>query len=126
MKAFGIIGLVLAAGLAATLSAQAAQPGAATASAASAYQLPPLDPAQTRGRAFAERRCSGCHDVGLDDAPSYGPRFRRIADQYDSATLARRFAEVSAHGVDRMPPIGFTRAEADDLVAYFATLHGAR
>jgi hypothetical protein len=29
---------------------------------------------------------------------------------------------VSAHGFDRMPPVSFSQAEADDLTAYLGTL----
>jgi mono/diheme cytochrome c family protein len=87
--------------------------------------LPQLDAQQQRGREFAVRRCSGCHTVGPDDGGAEeGPAFRRLARRYDSISLQRRFTEVSAHGFDHMPPIGFTTAEAEDLVAYFNTLRG--
>jgi mono/diheme cytochrome c family protein len=87
--------------------------------------LPQLDAQQQRGREFAVRRCSGCHTVGPDDGGAEdGPSFRRLARRYGSISLQGRFTEVSEHGFDHMPPIGFTAAEADDLVAYFNTLRG--
>ena len=87
--------------------------------------LPALDAEQARGRDFAVRRCSGCHTIGLDDGGAQdGPAFRTLARRYNPISLERRFAEVSAHGVDRMPPVEFTRDEAAALIAYFETLQG--
>jgi mono/diheme cytochrome c family protein len=87
--------------------------------------LPRLDPAQQRGHDFAVRRCSGCHTVGLEDGGAGdGPAFYKLARRYNALSLERRFAEVSAHGFDRMPPVEFTRAEAEDLTAYFDSLGG--
>lgn len=87
--------------------------------------LPTFDPAQQRGHDFAVRRCAGCHTVGLDDGGAHeGPAFHKLARRYNAQQLERRFAEVSEHGFDRMPSIPFTRAEAEDLVAYFDSLQG--
>jgi len=87
--------------------------------------LPRLDPAQQRGYDFAVRRCAGCHTVGLDDGGAGdGPAFYKLARRYNPISLERRFAEVSEHGFDRMPSIPFTRAEAQDLLAYFDSLQG--
>ena len=87
--------------------------------------LPALDPAQQRGHDFAVRRCAGCHTVGLDDGGAAdGPAFYKLARRYNPISLERRFAEVSEHGFDRMPAIPFTRAEAEDLLAYFDSLQG--
>jgi mono/diheme cytochrome c family protein len=87
--------------------------------------LSQLDPAQQRGQAFAVRRCAGCHTVGLDDGGAQeGPAFRTLSRRYNALSLERRFAQVSEHGFDRMPPISFSRAEAEDLIAYFETLQG--
>ena len=87
--------------------------------------LPKLSPAEQRGHAFAVRRCSGCHTVGLDDGGAQeGPSFRSLALRYNPISLERRFAEVSEHGMDRMPPVAFSRAEAEDLIAYFGSLGG--
>jgi len=84
---------------------------------------PALDPAQQRGHDFAVRRCSGCHTVGLDDGGAgEGPAFYKLARRHSTISLERRFAEVSAHGFDHMPPVSFTRAEAEDLIAYFDSL----
>ncbi|HEY2358720.1 MAG TPA: c-type cytochrome [Phenylobacterium sp.] len=86
--------------------------------------LPKLDPAQQRGHDFAMRRCSGCHTVGLDDGGAQeGPAFRKLSMRYNALSLEHRFAEVSQHGVDRMPPVAISRSEAQDLVAYFDSLH---
>jgi mono/diheme cytochrome c family protein len=86
--------------------------------------LPRLTAAQQRGHDFAVRRCAGCHTVGLDDDTRDGPAFYKLARRYNPISLERRFAEVSAHGYDRMPAVSLTRAEADDLVAYFDSLLG--
>lgn len=84
-----------------------------------------LNPAQERGRAFAVRRCAGCHTVGQDGGGAQeGPPFRTLAFRYNALALQRRFAEVSEHGFQMMPPVSFSRAEAEDLLAYVATLQG--
>ena len=91
-------------------------------------RVPPLaklDVAQQRGHDFAVRRCAGCHTVGLDDGGAQeGPAFRNLSIRYNPISLERRFTAVSQHGFDRMPPTPMTRGEAEDLVAYFDTLHG--
>lgn len=98
---------------------------ATTSAPAGSRALPGLTPAEQRGHEFAVRRCSGCHTVGLDDGGAQeGPSFRSIAMRYNPISLERRFVEVSEHGVDRMPPVGFSRAEAEDLIAYFGSLGG--
>ncbi|WP_165844070.1 c-type cytochrome [Phenylobacterium kunshanense] len=82
-----------------------------------------FDPAAERGQAFAARRCAGCHTIGLDDGGSAdGPRFRDLSRRYNALSLQKRFAEISQHGAGMMPPITFSTAEAEDLLAYFATL----
>lgn len=82
-----------------------------------------LDPAAERGQAFAARRCAGCHTVGLDEGGAgEGPSFRALAMRYNPLSLQKRFAEVSQHGSGAMPPVTFTVSEAEDLIAYFATL----
>jgi mono/diheme cytochrome c family protein len=87
--------------------------------------LPTLNADQQRGQGFAVRRCAGCHTVGLDDGGAQdGPAFYKLARRYNALQLERRFAEVSEHGSDRMPSIPFTRAEAEDLIAYFESLQG--
>jgi mono/diheme cytochrome c family protein len=76
-----------------------------------------------RGRALAERRCAGCHTIGLDasSAPS-GPRFRDLRMRTNPLSLSRRFAEISAHGIGEMPPVEITGQQAEDLIAYFESL----
>lgn len=82
-----------------------------------------LDPAAERGQALAARRCAGCHTVGMDDGGAVeGPRFRDLSRRYNALSLQKRFAEISQHGAGMMPPITFSTAEAEDLLAYFATL----
>lgn len=113
---------ILAAVLAAAAGLAAAGPAAP---AGPSFQPSPqqLEAAAARGKAFAERRCSGCHNVSADDGPpNEGPPFRRLVDRYDAASLSIRFAQVSAHGVDRMPPITFSADERADLLAYVRTL----
>ncbi len=114
-------------GLLALTGCATARPHAAAPSAAasSVPPLPTLDPAQQRGLAFAVQRCAGCHTVGLDDGGAQdGPAFYKLSRRYNALQLERRFAEVSAHGFDRMPAIPFTSGQAQDLVAYFDSLHG--
>ncbi|MBW8816012.1 MAG: cytochrome c [Caulobacterales bacterium] len=85
---------------------------------------PALDPSAQRGHDLAARRCAGCHEIGEDDGgAAEGPAFRTLARRYNSLSLRGRFAEISAHGFDRMPPISFSKSEADDLTAYLGTLH---
>ena len=84
---------------------------------------PTFSPASDRGLAFAERRCAGCHMVGLDETSATdGPRFRDLRIRYSSLSLERRFVEISQHGTGEMPPVAFTTSEAGDLVAYFDSL----
>lgn len=79
--------------------------------------------AANRGLALARQRCSGCHMVGLDEtAATEGPRFRDLQMRYNSLSLEKRFQDIARHGTGEMPPVGFTGAEAEDLVAYFETL----
>ena len=117
-------GLAVAGGL--LLAACAATPGPSPGPDwSSVPPLPILDPQQQRGHAFAVRRCAGCHTVGLDDGGAQeGPAFSKLARRYNPLSLERRFAEVSAHGFDRMPAISFTASEAADLIAYFDALQG--
>jgi mono/diheme cytochrome c family protein len=81
-----------------------------------------LSPEAERGRDFAYRRCNGCHNVGPDPVESDGPAFTKLARLYNTLSLRRRFAEVSQHGVDTMPPVSFTPSEAEDLIAYIDSL----
>lgn len=82
------------------------------------------DPAAARGQAFAARRCAGCHTIGMDDGgATEGPRFRDLSMRYNALSLQKRFTDVSQHGSGMMPPVTFTTSEAEDLVAYFGTLH---
>lgn len=91
----------------------------------SLLETPKLSAAQERGRAFAVRRCSGCHTIGQDGGGAQeGPAFRTLAFRFNPLALQRRFADVSEHGFEMMPPVGFSRAEAEDLLAYMATLQG--
>lgn len=84
---------------------------------------PSLDVAAERGQAFAQRRCAGCHMIGLDEGGAVeGPRFRDLSRRYNTLSLQKRFTEISQHGSGMMPPVTFTSAEADDLLAYIATL----
>lgn len=117
------VGLLLTAGLA--LAGCAATPGPRSPDRFGVPPLPALDAQQQRGRDFAVRRCGGCHTVGLDDGGAQdGPSFYTLARRYNPVSLERRFAEVSAHGYDRMPAISFSAGEAADLIAYFDTLQG--
>lgn len=93
--------------------------------AAGLLDSPRLSPAQERGRAFAVRRCAGCHTVGQDGGGAQeGPAFRALAFRYNALALQRRFAEVSEHGSGMMPPVSISHAQAEDLLAYMATLQG--
>jgi mono/diheme cytochrome c family protein len=100
----------------------------AVALAGCAGSLPPLstsadDVRVERGKAFAQRRCAGCHTIGLDESSvSSGPRFRDLRMRNNAISLQKRFAEISEHGMGEMPPIEITQSEAEDLVAYFESL----
>jgi mono/diheme cytochrome c family protein len=112
----------LAAGLAALALSGCASSGPPPPPTALA-SAPALEPAAQRGHDLAQRRCAGCHEIGEDDGgAAEGPPFRTLALRYNALSLQRRFAEVSAHGFDRMPPVSFTKADADDLTAYLETL----
>jgi mono/diheme cytochrome c family protein len=119
MTRLGLIGCAAALALTACATTRAAPDAAAS------LAPPKLDPAQQRGHDFAVRRCAGCHTVGLDDGGAgEGPAFTKLARRYNTLSLERRFDQVSAHGMDRMPPVEFSRAELADLVAYFDSLQG--
>jgi mono/diheme cytochrome c family protein len=110
---------------AATLAICACATAPAGADGSSAPPLARLDAAQQRGHDLAVRRCSGCHTVGLDDGGAGdGPAFAKLARRYNPISLERRFAEVSAHGFERMPPVEFSRSDLKDLVDYFDSLQG--
>lgn len=82
-----------------------------------------LDAGSERGRSLAERRCAGCHAVGLDERPmADGPRFRDLARRYNAISLQRRFVEISQHGSGEMPPVQISQSDAEDLVAYLGSL----
>lgn len=92
---------------------------------ASGGEAPSMGPdaAAMRGKAFAERRCQGCHAVGLDDRDgASGPPFRTLRMRYNPISLQKRFGAISEHGSGEMPPVQITRSEAEDLVAYFESL----
>lgn len=83
---------------------------------------PPLGDV-ARGRAFAEKNCSGCHAVGETGASPYAPAppLRTIHMKYDVEGLAEAFAEgilVGHKGEKQMPEFVLTPAEIDDLLAY--------
>lgn len=85
----------------------------------------PMSPSAERGQRLAERRCAGCHAVGLDQSPAAsGPRFSDLHLRYNALSLQKRFAEITEHGSGEMPPIHISRQDAEDLVAYFETLGG--
>ena len=81
------------------------------------------DPAVQRGHALAERRCSGCHVIGLDDHEgASGPRFRDIRRRFNALSLQKRFGEITQHGSGEMPQLQVSRSDAEDLVAYIESL----
>ena len=76
-----------------------------------------------QGQVIAQRRCAGCHAIGLDaDPAAVAPPFRKLARRYDPFTLSARMEEISAHGSGEMPPILIRPNTARKLVAYFDTL----
>ncbi len=118
---FALRSLLCAAGLTLCACASASGPH----DLAGVPPMAKLDPMQQRGHDFAVRRCGGCHTVGPDDGGAQdGPPFRKLAMRFNPISLERRFAAVSQHGFDQMPPTPMTRSEAEDLIAYFDTLHG--
>lgn len=81
------------------------------------------DPDIVRGQQIAERRCAGCHAIGLDDAPATsGPRFRDLRNRYNALSLQRRFEAISQHGAGEMPPVQIGSSDAEGLIAYLESL----
>ena len=73
------------------------------------------------GRQLAQRWCSACHVVGLDqrqgnpDVPTFGAIARK--PDFDAARLALFLLDPHP----KMPNMGLSRMEAADLAAYIAT-----
>ena len=73
------------------------------------------------GLRIAQRWCSACHLVTLDQrvASADVPSFRAVAEKYVDA---RSLAAFLAAPYPRMPPLSLTREEVADLVSYIRTL----
>ncbi len=72
------------------------------------------------GRMSAQARCTGCHSVQRETAGTgkFAPDFTAIATRRSARWLRRSLD--SGHVL--MPDFVFSRAQADDLVAYIVSL----
>lgn len=95
---------------------------------ATTAQSPPAEPAPftavERGQALADRRCGGCHAVGLTDqsAQTMAPPFRDLGLRYNAISFERRMAGLTSRGHHEMPPLRLERNEIRDLAAYIDSL----
>jgi cytochrome c len=95
----------------------------------------PLAAAQTndpraaaRGKDIVTKQCSRCHQVGLTGASRLpiAPPFRDLMQRYPAEALEEALGEGLASGHPNMPEFVFDPDEVSAIVAYFASLRGAR
>lgn len=74
------------------------------------------------GERLSRRWCSSCHVVASNQrgATSEAPPFATVARKLDFD--AAKLALFLLHPHPKMPDMGLSRAEAEDLAAYIATL----
>lgn len=101
---------------------------AVIAGCATKLDSPPAQPAPftaiERGQALADRRCGGCHAVGLTDqsAQTMAPRFRDLGLKYNAISFERYMADMTSRGHHEMPPLHLERDEIRDLADYIDSL----
>jgi cytochrome c len=80
-----------------------------------------------RGRALAERDCSGCHAVGPGGRSPLvaAPPFRDLHKRYDVEDLAESLAEGIVTGHPAMPSRPYPPKDVRDLIAFLRTLEPA-
>lgn len=77
-----------------------------------------------RGRAVAEQRCSGCHDIdqGTSSSPSNGPPFAVVRLRNTGPALERRLAAISRDGHFEMPRLQLQPDEIAALARYIESV----
>ena len=90
--------------------------------ACAAYPDTPA-PAES-GLAIAERRCAGCHAVGMaDTSPRAGaPPLRDLYKRYPVDALHQAFLNGVHVGHPDMPTFRLSRGEVDALLAYLRSI----
>jgi len=74
------------------------------------------------GQQLAQRWCSDCHAVGLENAEAHGsvPSFVSIAEMPSTTSISLHAFLQTSH--ERMPNLQLTQTEIDDVVAYILSL----
>jgi mono/diheme cytochrome c family protein len=96
--------------------------GAGPASAqSSSAQLPP---AVARGADVAQKVCSRCHAVALEETSRErdAPLFRVLSRLYSAEALETKLTDIAAQGHFEMPRVTLTEDEISDVSAYIASL----
>ncbi len=80
----------------------------------------------TRGKAFAQKYCSNCHNIlrtGASPNPK-SPPFRALMQKYPIDSLEEALAEgiVVGHEATDMPSFEFEPEQISDLLAYIGRL----
>jgi mono/diheme cytochrome c family protein len=96
--------------------------------AASAVAQPADPSAAARGKDIVTKQCSRCHQVGATGASRLpaAPPFRDLMQRYAPEALEEALGEGLASGHPDMPEFTFEPEEVAAVVAYFASLRGAR
>jgi cytochrome c len=81
-----------------------------------------------RGKDIVTKQCSRCHQVGLTGQSRLpiAPPFRDLMQRYPAEALEEALGEGLASGHPNMPEFVFDPDEVSAIVAYFASLRGAR
>lgn len=86
----------------------------------------PRPPSPERGKAVAERLCSGCHVTGSerrDGVPAGIPTFASIANRADQSAVRIRNVLIAPHAP--MPDLQLTNEEIADIITWLDTLRPA-
>ena len=99
-----------------------AMAGAGPASAQSSSAQDP--PAVARGADVAQKVCSRCHAVALEETSRErdAPLFRAVSRLYSAEALETKLTDIAAQGHFEMPRVTLTEDEISDLSAYIASL----
>lgn len=111
---------------AAAASALLAALGAAFTLAAASAADEPRPPSPERGKAIAERLCSGCHLTGSErreGVPAGIPTFPSIANRADQTAARIRNVLIAPHAP--MPDLQLTIEEIADIITWLDTFRPA-